>query len=330
MRRQRASDSLVLSRRDVLAAAAATALSPALAATANPATSPRKKLIFILCTGGPSQLDTWDPKPDAPSHIRGPYAAIPTTVDGVQFSETLPRLARQAHRFTVIRSVTHEGPALHETGFQLIQTGATFTADEPGPSLVERLGEGMVLPQPLGFTGLALPNGQEKMLISDRSVGEEKARARYGSTPFGDSCLRARRLLESGTRAVTINQYHTLFHQPTWDTHGYPDLPTRVADLKDQVAAPFDIAVSALIEDLVQRGLWEETALCCFGEFGRTPKITSTGGRDHWSRCWSIMLGGGGIPGGQVIGASDRYGAEPVERAMTPRELHRFVQRALV
>jgi uncharacterized protein (DUF1501 family) len=332
-RRRCASDSPSLSRRDVLGLAAASALSPVLASSSE---SPKKKLIFILCTGGPSQLDTWDPKPDAPSHIRGPYSAIPTAVDGLRFSETLPRLARLAHHFTVIRSLTHDGQALHETGFQLIQTGHTFTAEAPCPSLAEGLGERVVVPQPMGFTGLELPNGQEGAapVGRDRPVrhvgqGSAAENARYGNTAFGDSCFRARRLLESGTRAVTVNQSHTLFHQPTWDTHGYPDLPTRVADLKDQVAAPFDIAVSALIEDLVQRGLWDETVLCCFGEFGRTPTITSTGGRDHWSRCWSVMLGGGGIPGGQVIGASDKHGAEPAERPMTPLDLNRLVQHAL-
>jgi uncharacterized protein (DUF1501 family) len=94
-----------------------------------------------------------------------------------------------------------------------------------------------------------------------------------------------------------------------------------VSDLREHVAAQFDQAVSALIEDLSARGLYDETLICCFGEFGRAPEISSTGGREHWTRCWSVMLGGGGIRGGQVVGASDARAAEPIDRPVSPADL---------
>jgi hypothetical protein len=163
----------------------------------------------------------------------------------------------------------------------------------------------------------------------DLAAEPEQLRERYGRSTFGQSCLLARRLVEHGAGFVTVNQFDTLFHQHTWDCHGFPDLPTRVADLRDQVAAQFDQAVSALLEDLSARGLYEETLVCCFGEFGRAPVLSATGGREHWTRCWSVMLGGGGIRGGQVVGASDARGAEPVERPVTPADLAATVYSAL-
>jgi uncharacterized protein (DUF1501 family) len=136
-------------------------------------------------------------------------------------------------------------------------------------------------------------------------------------------------MVEHGSRFITINQFDSVFHQHTWDCHGFPDLPTRVADLKEHVAASFDQAVSALLDDLVARGLYEDTLICCFGEMGRTPTLTATGGRDHWTCCWSVMLGGGGLRGGQVVGASDARAAEPIARPVTPAMLAATVYTAL-
>ncbi len=347
-----------------------------------------KRLIFILCTGGPSQLDTWDPKPNAPREIRGPYRAIGTAVDGLQFSETLPRLARLADRFAVVRSVHSDFPAIHEAGLQAAQTGrfvpqgdswphygAVLASQAPGPGFTPAF---VTLPRPLLDTGLAGCRGESAGLLGsafapthtlgmpgedrvafapmgsmqasasstfcavsegqpssqdgtslDLSREPGKLRGRYGRHAFGQSLLTARRLVEAGTRCVVVNQFDTLFHQHTWDCHGYPDLPTRVSDLRDQVAAPFDQGVSALLEDLQERGLYEDTLVCCFGEFGRTPQITETGGRDHHTGCWSVMLGGGGIRGGTVIGASDAHAAAPSERPVTPAMLAATVYRAL-
>jgi len=403
------------SRRDVLQSGAAAALAltvggeaAAVEGAARPA-GKAKRCIFILCTGGPSQLETWDPKPEAPAEVRGPFGAIETNVSGIRISETLPLLARRADRFSLVRSVHHAGPALHEVGLQLIQTGRSFSGGAEWPSMGAALSRlhgragslpaAVLLPRPLGDLGIALPQGQgagflgdvyaplapfgdpndadyrvESLLAgteprrgrreglrellgydaaSDASTGlgadplyelmaspearsafdlsreAVQLRDRYGRTTFGQSCLLARRLVEHGTRFVTINQFDSVFHQHTWDCHGYPDLPTRVADLKDRVAASFDQSVSALIDDLVARGLYEDTLLCCFGEMGRTPTLTATGGRDHWTRCWSVMLGGGGLRGGQVIGASDAHASEPVARPVSPATLAATVYTAL-
>ena len=378
-----------LSRRDVLLAGAAAA-GASLAAPGWAASAPTKakRCIFILCTGGPSQLETWDPKPEAAAEVRGPFGAVSTNVPGLRISEILPRLARQADRYAVVRSVQQEGPAVHEVGQQWIQTGRAFGAGEEWPSLgsvfarlrgpVGPLPAAMVLPRPVSGSGLGLPTGDgagflgtaytplspigdpadasygvDSLLAEgeaarrasgthydlvslpaarrgfDVSAESEQVRERYGRSTFGQSCLLARRLVEHGAGFVTVNQFDSLFHQHTWDCHGFPDLPTRVADLRDHVAAQFDQAVSALIEDLSARGLYEETLVCCFGEFGRAPVLSSTGGREHWTRCWSVMLGGGGIRGGQVVGASDARGAEPVERPVTPADLAATVYSAL-
>lgn len=338
-------------RREVLQVATTAGISllaPA-AASARDHADRAKRCIFIVCTGGPSQLETWDPKPEAPSHVRGPFGAIETNISGIRISETLPRLARLADRYSLVRSLHSNGPALHEIGLQLIQTGACELGGEERPHVGAAVAQArggsvpVLLPHPIGDTGLPLYRGQGSGFLTESyspisatnepaslaptvraalSLAKEPAavRDRYGRTPFGENCLRARRLVENGAAFVTINQFDTIFHQHTWDCHGLPDLPTRVADLRDHVAAPFDLALSALIEDLYDRGLYEETLVVCVGEFGRTPRINKTGGRDHWNRCWSAMLGGGGTPGGQVIGASDAHAAEPTADPITPTQ----------
>jgi uncharacterized protein DUF1501 len=351
------------SRRDVLRTGAAglgayalTDLGPAEGAWAAPVKPGRggeKNCIFILCVGGPPQHETWDPKPEAPPEIRGPYGAIETVVSGIRISEVLPRLARQADQYAIVRSVHSTAPALHETGCQVMQTGIPSVPGTEWPhygcviSHLRGSRNGLpahvVLPRPLGHTVLSLPHGQgagflgrahdpcalSRELLTrptaraalDLGQEKESLRDRYGRGLFGQNLLRARRLVERGTRFVTVNQFETVFNTPSWDCHGFPDLPTRVIDLRDQVALPFDQAVSALIQDLHDHGLYEDTIVCCFGEFGRTPRITATGGRDHHTGCWSVMLGGGGIRGGQVIGASDKDGALPNERPVTPAML---------
>ena len=349
-------------RRDVMKAALAV---PALAMAAEPhaarAATPARRArncIFIVCTGAPPQHETWDPKPEAPSEIRGPFGAIPTSVPGLQISELLPRLASRAHRFSLIRSVHRPGSSLHEAGLHWIQTGGPSegAAGEPNiGAVVSHLTNGssalpasVLLPHPLGFTGALLPQGQgsgwlgaahapvspriqfgaqsgaEVYALSGLAdLGAEPAKTgeQYGDSPFGKRCLQARRMIEAGARFVTVNQFDTVFNCASWDCHGYPDLPTRVADLKDEVAPTFDRAVSALIDDLTARGLYVDTVVCCVGEMGRAPRISSTGGRDHWTGCWSVMIGGGGVPGGQVIGASDAEGAFPHERPVHVGEL---------
>lgn len=152
----------------------------------------------------------------------------------------------------------------------------------------------------------------------DREPGA--LRDRYGRHKFGQSVLLARRLVESGVRLVQVNfprePGDLSSGNPLWDTHSQ-----NAARLKENLCPPFDLAFSALIDDLGQRGLLDETLVAVFGEFGRSPKINKNGGRDHWGACFSGVLAGAGLGGGQVIGASDRQGGFVANRPVTPAEL---------
>jgi hypothetical protein len=139
-----------------------------------------------------------------------------------------------------------------------------------------------------------------------------KVRERYGSSPFGQGCLLARRLIEGGVRYVQVNWADHPINNYGFDNHG-----DNLSRLKVQLPI-LDRACSALIEDLVQRGLWERTLLIVTGEFGRTHRINAGAGRDHWPYVYSYLIGGGGIPGGRVIGASDAEGAYPASTPVTP------------
>lgn len=145
-------------------------------------------------------------------------------------------------------------------------------------------------------------------------------RDRYGRGKFGQSVLLARRLIEAGTRLVQVNWAREPEDQnagsPLWDTH------QRNAQRVREVLAPqFDQAYAALIEDLQSRGLLDETLVVVMGEFGRSPTINKSGGRDHWGNVFSVALAGAGVPGGQIIGASDKIGGYPVDRPVRPPEL---------
>src|SRR5437588_12317063 len=139
----------------------------------------------------------------------------------------------------------------------------------------------------------------------------EKVRERYGLTRFGQSCLLARRLVEAGVRFVTINTFITVFDEITWDIHGSKPF-TSIAGMKDIVAPMYDQGYSALLEDLFQRGLLDNTLVACLAEFGRTPKVNPAGGRDHWPQCWPVNFAGGGVRGGRGVGQRDEIGAYPV------------------
>ncbi|MGV3723388.1 MAG: DUF1501 domain-containing protein, partial [Actinomycetota bacterium] len=153
---------------------------------------------------------------------------------------------------------------------------------------------------------------------------------RYGRSTIGQSSLLARRLVERGVRFVDVNMYDTVFGILCWDCHADGGiLFTKVAELKDKVAPLFDQAYSALLEDLTERGLYDDTVVCAFGEFGRTAQMNERGGRDHWPQCWSVALGGGGIKGGQVVGASDANGAYPADRPLKPEMVAATVYKAL-
>ncbi len=365
--------------------------------------------IMLMLVGAPSQQDTWDMKPNAPAEIRGPFKPTPTNVPGIQISEIFPRMAKQADKFALVRSVYHTAAAVHDTGHQMMQTGRLFQGgiEYPHVGCVLSKLKGpkgdvpphVLLPRPIGNTGGNMPHGQTAGFLGkaydpfvlnadpsdpnfkvpdmlppeyiaalrvdrrrnwrevvDKSVAyfelsqeaklmdatfhqaytlmssakareafdlgqePEPARERYGKNRFGQGCLLARRLIERDVRFVTVNMFETVFNEITWDIHGSAPF-SPISSYKDYNGPMFDNAYSSLIEDLHQRGLLDTTLVLAMGEFGRTPKINPAGGRDHWPQCWTIVLAGGGIKGGQVVGSSDEIGAAPQDRPVTPAEV---------
>lgn len=368
-----------------------------------------RSVIMIFNLGAPSQLDTFDPKPEAPLEIRGPFKDIATASSDIRISEILPRHAKLAKYFSLVRSVNDNAPAVHDVGWELMQTGRFFSGGINTPHagavasyLVGRrtdLPPFVVLPELMGAGGGNLPNGQAggflgkaydpfvlnadpskpdfvvPDLLPPRQIGEVRmerrqklrsavdqtlgafersedaklldsgfqsafrimsspqareafelskepveVRERYGMNRFGQCCLLARRLVEAGVRFVTINTFLTVFNEVTWDIHGTAPF-TSIEGMKDIVAPMYDQAYSALLEDLVQRGLLGDTLVCNVSEFGRTPRVNPAGGRDHWPQCWTVYFAGGGVRGGQVIGKSDPVGGFPAERPVTPSEV---------
>jgi hypothetical protein len=165
-----------------------------------------------------------------------------------------------------------------------------------------------------------------KMILSpavknafDLGKESEKTKDAYGRHRFGTSVLLARRLVEAGTRFVTAAGYKT----GEWDSHSNNDAAHR-----DKLVPPLDQSLSALLEDLKQRGLLESTIVLVMGEFGRTPHVNPLNGRDHWPFCWSLAVGGGGIKGGQVIGVSDERGAYVKDRQVTMGDLYATMYKA--
>lgn len=368
-----------------------------------------RSVIMIFNLGAPSQLDTWDMKPDAPREIRGPFKPIRTNNPDIQVSEILPLHAKLADKFSLVRSCYHTASAIHDTGHQMMQTGRLFTGGiitpHAGSALEYIMGRrnelpaNIILPEPMGPTGGNMPHGQDAgflgkaldpfALMADPSkadfkvpdllppteIGEArlqrrrelrevvedavrsfeatenaklmdenfssayrlmtsakareafdltkepmKVRERYGMTRFGQCCLLSRRLVEAGVRFVTVNTFITVFNEITWDIHGSKPF-TAIEGMRDIVAPMYDQGYSALIEDLHQRGMLDNTMVCSLAEFGRTPKINPAGGRDHWPNCWTVNFAGGGVKGGRVIGKSDEIGAYPAERPVNPSEV---------
>ena len=327
-----------------------------------------RSCIFLLLTGGPSHLETFDPKPDAPGNIRGPFNAISTSVPGLALSETLPLCAARADRFSILRTLHHQAAPIHETGQQLIQTGRLARRGflPPGfgavlasrPAAFSTVPVSVVLPRLLGNTGVAAWNGQQagslgeqfnprplsgdgslsqgvssavESAVSALSAGEADAfRRPYGETRFGQHCWLARRLVECGVRFVTVNMFDTLVGQTTWDAHAQgPWSPTRLSDYRDVLCPDFDRAFTALLDDLEIRGLLATTLVVAVGEFGRTPRINRHGGRDHWTGTWSALLAGGGLAAGRTVGVSDARGMFPLDRPVVPAELAATVYHAL-
>lgn len=144
-------------------------------------------------------------------------------------------------------------------------------------------------------------------------------RDRYGRTHFGQSVLLGRRLIEAGVSLVHVNWYRGADEPsdaPCWDSHARES-----QRLKTVLAPPADQALSAVIEDLAQRGLLDETLVVCMAEFGRTPRFNGAAGRDHWGSCYSAVLAGAGIKGGTIFGASDAIGAYPAAGKVSPADI---------
>ncbi|MBI2823531.1 MAG: DUF1501 domain-containing protein [Planctomycetia bacterium] len=162
----------------------------------------------------------------------------------------------------------------------------------------------------------------------DLSQEPQPMRERYGMTRFGQSCLLARRLIEAGVRFVTVNTFLTVFDEITWDIHGSKPF-TSIEGMKDIVAPLYDQGYSALLEDLTERGMLDNTLVCNLQEFGRTPRVNPAGGRDHWPQCWTVHFAGGGVKGGRVVGRSDAIGGVPAERPIEPAEVVATVYKSL-
>jgi uncharacterized protein (DUF1501 family) len=411
-----------LSRRDFLHAGALAPLGVTLpsflTAKANGAVKDTDvNCILLFLVGGPSQLDTFDPKPDAPAEVRSPFKPIDTAAPGIRVTEVFPHTAKVADKFSLVRTVYHTASAVHDSGHQMMQTGRLFTGGVEHPHFGCALGylkggrgelpAHVLLPRPIGNTGGNMPHGQSagflgktydpfvlnafpedpKFTVPDllppdyvtavradrrqklRDAVDAAARSfeaspaakqlddnfalayklmsspvartafaldkepaavrdRYGRTRFGQSCLLARRLVEAGVRFVTVNMFETVFGEITWDIHGSRPF-TDIHQMAELVVPSFDRGYSALLEDLSQRGMLENTVVIAVGEFGRTPKINPAGGRDHHPGCWTILIGGGPIKGGQVVGESDALGYAPKSRPVTPAEVAATVYKAL-
>jgi len=360
-----------------------------------------KSCVLIWLDGGPSHLETFDLKPDAPVEVRGPLESIETKVPGVRISECLPNTAAMLDKIAIIRSMTSP-LGEHNFGTHYLMTGykPTPVLEYPafGAVLAQVRSQSGVLPpniavpsfrvgggkltgggylptQTLPFSigsdpakadfkvrdldfykGLDLARLDRRRQFvnaldefnraadkSSASIGDsdlerafrlisspeaqsafnlseepKQIRKRYGNKSIGQCCLLARRLIERGVSFVTVNNRG-------WDTHN--DLYTRLkegytgAEVGVGLIPSLDLALTALIQDLVDRGLFDETLIVVMGEFGRTPKLNTAGGRDHWPRVFSTVLAGGGVQGGQVIGSSDSVGEGPKDRPVTPSDL---------
>jgi hypothetical protein len=334
-----------VSRREFLRASGIGVVGLSLAdqsASARVAWTSQRRAIFLNMAGGPSQLETFDPKPDAPSSIRGPHKAIATSVPGVFLSEWLPQIAQRMHRCALVRSLTHDWAPIHETGQQLLQAGRVMQAGVRFPHFGSVIAQthrfagsmpaNVVLPRLLRDTGVHAEHGQSGGLLGDDWKPTEVAlnpadepeavRRAYGNTPFGKLLLQARQLVEQGTRCVTVNLFDALHQQVTWDCHGDPQCaPGTLLDYRDTLCPQFDRAFAALLDDLEQRELLHDTLVIATGEFGRTPRINDRGGRDHWPGCWSALIAGGGSVGGAVIGASDATASVPVSDPISPAQI---------
>ena len=349
-----------------------------------------KRVILLWLAGGPSQFETWDPKPGASTG--GPFAKITTDVPGVEISELLPQLGQRMKHTAVIRSLnTQIGD--HGNAYKLMETGRRA---EPG---IEFPHMGAVLAKELGRADSKVPDyvsmytsteGRSKgtagflgarygemflteqmmpenlrrldtisdtdhsdraalrQLLADRftrgiespavnsqnsayqrvrglmssdhlfDIEQEPAamRAKYGPTQFGEQCLIARRLSEAGTPFVKVAR-------AWWDSHG------QNFETHQELCADLDHSMSALLDDLDDRGMLDHTLVIALGEFGRTPRINGSLGRDHFAKAWSCTLSGCGIKGGAVYGKTDEKGETVVDGEINAGDLFATILEAV-
>jgi hypothetical protein len=365
-------------------------------------------VIVLWMRGGPSQHETWDPKPEAPAEFRGPLGHVPTSVPGIHVAGLLPKSAAIMHKWSIVRSLHHED-AGHSGADQICFTGypagsnpevnvmpscGAYAARQlqkdnprlPAYVMIPRMVPGtdssylgpayrpfetqadpasggpfsipnLQAPQGLSVERLAgrrqllggldqvrrdvdvsgmmdamdrfhqdawqIVTGPEARKAFDLDAEPRSVRERYGFmpefvAPTSDRCgcpawsqrmLLARRLVEAGVRLVTVDLRW-------WDTH-VQGLDSMVRGFLPR----WDQAYTALINDLDERGLLDSTMVLAWGEFGRTPKLNATNGRDHWPGVFSAALAGGGIKGGRVVGSSDDKGAYPKENPKDPQDV---------
>ncbi|MBS0266919.1 MAG: DUF1501 domain-containing protein [Planctomycetes bacterium] len=348
-------------------------------------------VILVWLAGGPSHIDMYDLKPQAPAEFRGEFREIDTNVAGIRISEHLPLQAAIMDKLAIVRSATHTN-AGHGMGSQWMLTGyqptievndniypsvGSVTSKVRGPNapglpayvnLPYKLGLGKAAylgasynpfapesdPNNEGFNvrNLKLPGrvgldrlerrrelltsvdtirrdidakgdieGIDKfyrdaleMITSDKALRafdihreDPRLREKYGRNDLGQSCLLARRLVEAGVTFVTIQA------GGGWDTHG-----DNFGQLKNNLLPKYDRAVAALVGDLADRGLHKQVLVMTFGEFGRTPRINPTAGRDHWPGAMSILYAGGGLKMGQAIGTTDSKAEYPTTKPYSP------------
>ncbi|MCI0464089.1 MAG: DUF1501 domain-containing protein [Gemmataceae bacterium] len=378
-------------------------------ASASPATpnqGPRRtavNCILLWMQGGPSHLDTLDPKPNAPAEVRGEFGTIPTRIPGVRICEHMPLLARQFDKLSLIRGHDPRNGS-HGVADHLMMSGRPFNPAMAFPCYgsviarergyrngmfpfvqlgryIDRRFNGGVA----GFLGdqynafevqedpssptfrvrdLSLPSGpagdrlrrryqmlnemdraqsqaetvaapavQARDAFYERAynlitsptarrafeIDREPVRVReaYGQNTFGQSCLLARRLIESGVHFVTVTD-------GGWDTH-----QNNFRSLRDRLLPRLDRGYSALLQDLHDRGLLDNTLVVWFGDFGRTPKVNPSAGRDHWSTAGVACLGGGGVRMGEVVGSTNALGEVVVDGRVTPQDLAATIYHAL-
>ncbi len=349
----------------------------------------KKRLILLWMAGGPSQIDTFDPKPGSPS--QGQFGVLPTDRPDWLFSEHLPKLRDRAGSLALLRTLrSTEGS--HSRATDLMHFGYTPTPailyptlgaivahqlgdmDHPLPPFVQIDGlpgtsgylgveatpfmvrnptgkienlnyrrgvdaarmdrrEGLRSVLEEGFAarsgaGMASANESQRRrarrlmetdLVTAFDLAQEKEAVRdaYGRGRFGQGVLLARRLVERGVTAVEVVLRG-------WDTHNDNFTTTKA------LSQELDPAFAQLIDDLQERGLHDDTLVVCMGEFGRTPRINPTDGRDHWINNACIAFSGGGTKGGTVVGATDETGEKTVDAVVTVADLFATVAKTLV